>query len=48
MDFVLFALLGLVGFTLSMILAAVVRVEKHLFRLSQDFSIIADVLARKK
>lgn len=48
MDFILFALLGLFGFTLSMILAAVVRIEKHLSRLSQDFAIIADVLARKK
>lgn len=47
-DFLLLALFGFSVFCISMILAGVIRCEKHLKEINENFSIFVNLSARKK
>lgn len=48
LDFLFMACGFFAFFCVSLILAGVVRIEKHLSRMSEDFAIIAQVLTHRK
>lgn len=47
-DLLLLALVGFLGFTVSMILSGVVRIERGLRQLSEDFRLLTNIYLQKK